>query len=157
VKLLPGPGVLAEGGCREALVVWQGHNVLLDGHHRLELCRRHGLVYRTREVTLPDREAAFAWVIANQLGRRNLTPKAASWLRGLRYNAEKHGHGGSRRGDGSSVQIKHLKTEERLAAEYKVDPSTIRRDGKFAEQVQAVAAPPAGARHGNSSCPRRPR
>jgi hypothetical protein len=91
-------------------------------------------------VALPDREAAFAWVIGNQLGRRNLTPKAASWLRGLRYNAEKQGHGGSRRGTRSSVQNAHLKTEQRLAAEYKVDPSTIRRDGKFAEQVRAVAA-----------------
>jgi hypothetical protein len=132
--------LLAEGGCRDALVVWQGYNLLLDGHHRLDLCRRHGLPYRTREVALPDREAAFAWVIANQLGRRNVTPKSASWLRGLRYNAEKQGHGGRRQRDGSSVQNAHLKTDERLAAEYKVDPSTIRRDGKFAEQVQAVAA-----------------
>jgi hypothetical protein len=99
--------LLAGGGCRDALVVWQGHNLLLDGYHRLDLCRRHRLPYRTREVPLPDREAAFAWVIANQLGRRNLPPKAASWLRGLRYNAEKQGHGGSRRGDGSSEQIEH--------------------------------------------------
>ncbi len=65
--------LLAEG-CRDALVVWSGHDVLLDGHHRLEICDRLGLDYCTTAVDLPHRTAAKAWIIRHQFGRRNLTP-----------------------------------------------------------------------------------
>jgi len=74
--------VLAEG-CRDALVVWQG--ILLDGHNRYEICTAHSLPFETVEIDLPDREAAITWIINNQLGRRNLTPEQASYLRGKRY------------------------------------------------------------------------
>ena len=63
--------LLAEG-CRDALVTW--HGLLLDGHHRLEICRKHGIEFRTAEVELEDRTAAKVWVIRNQFARRNLTP-----------------------------------------------------------------------------------
>jgi len=63
--------LLAEG-CRDALVTWRG--LLLDGHHRLEICRKHGIEFKTKEIELEDRAAAKVWVIKNQLARRNLTP-----------------------------------------------------------------------------------
>ena len=63
--------LLAEG-CRDALVTW--HGLLLDGHHRLEICRRRGLEFTTAEVDLEDRTAAKVWIIRNQFARRNLTP-----------------------------------------------------------------------------------
>lgn len=64
--------LLAEG-CRDPLVVWKDHNLLLDGHHRLALCDEHGLPFDVKEVDLPDRDAAKAWIIRNQFARRNLT------------------------------------------------------------------------------------
>ncbi|MGA2466331.1 MAG: MT-A70 family methyltransferase [Thermodesulfobacteriota bacterium] len=63
--------LMAEG-CRDALVTW--HGLLLDGHHRFEICQRRGIEFRTAEVELEDRTAAKAWIIRNQLARRNLTP-----------------------------------------------------------------------------------
>ncbi len=63
---------LRADGCLSPLVTWRG--TLLDGHNRLEICEEHGLAYRTHEVDLPDRDAAKAWIIRNQFGRRNLTP-----------------------------------------------------------------------------------
>ena len=82
--------LLAEG-CRDPLIVWrwQGEEILLDGHNRHDLCQRHGLPYRTQELSLPDLDAAKAWMIANQLGRRNLTPEQMSYYRGEQYNLEK--------------------------------------------------------------------
>lgn len=65
--------IVAEG-CRDPLVVWAGRGVLLDGHHRLAICERHGLPYETREIDLPDRDAAICWIILNQEGRRNEKP-----------------------------------------------------------------------------------
>lgn len=71
--------ILTEG-VRNPLVVWGSQNILLDGHHRLEICGRHGLPYKTVAREFPDRDAAKAWVIQTQLGRRNLTPYARAEL-----------------------------------------------------------------------------
>ncbi len=67
---------LVTEGCRDALVVWAGQGVLLDGHNRFEICERLGLHYCTTEIELSDRDAAKDWIDANQLGRRNLTADA---------------------------------------------------------------------------------
>lgn len=61
-------------GCRDPLVVWQGHNILLDGHNRYRICNRSKTPFATVELAMADREAAKAWIITNQLGRRNLPP-----------------------------------------------------------------------------------
>ena len=65
---------LLKEGCRDALIVWQEKNLLLDGHNRFELCEKHGLPYEVQYVSLSDRQAALEWICKNQLGRRNLTP-----------------------------------------------------------------------------------
>jgi len=65
---------LVKDGCRDPLVVWAGENILLDGHTRLEVCTRRGIEFKVVEIELPDRETAEAWIIRNQLGRRNLPP-----------------------------------------------------------------------------------
>jgi hypothetical protein len=48
--------------------------VLLDGHHRKEICDRYGIGYITREISLPGRGDARRWIIGHQFARRNLTP-----------------------------------------------------------------------------------
>lgn len=63
--------LLAEG-CRDALVIWLEEDILLDGHNRLEICRAYDIEFRTVAVSFPDRDSAKAWVLRNQLGRRNL-------------------------------------------------------------------------------------
>lgn len=78
-------GLLVDG-CRDALVVWRETGILLDGHNRLRICREHGLPFRTVEVSIADRSAAEDWIDTNQLGRRNLSPDAASRIRGRVYN-----------------------------------------------------------------------
>ena len=65
---------LAAHGCLDPLIVWKGESILLDGHNRLDICKRRKLEYKTRELALPDRDTAKRWIIQNQFGRRNLTP-----------------------------------------------------------------------------------
>jgi hypothetical protein len=76
---------LKADGCRDPLIVWKDHGILLHGHNRKRLCDKHDIPFKTVEVDLPNREAAKAFIIQNQLARRNLTPEAASYLRGRRY------------------------------------------------------------------------
>jgi hypothetical protein len=86
---------LLADGCRDPLVVWPRDDalVLLDGHHRYAICERHGLAYTVHEQAFESQEEALNWMIALQLGRRNLTPEQKSYLRGKRYNLEKKREG----------------------------------------------------------------
>ena len=50
--------LLLRDGCRDALVVWKGHDVLLDGYTRHSICTEHDLPFRVVEMDFPDRQAA---------------------------------------------------------------------------------------------------
>lgn len=109
--------------------------ILIDGHNRYEICERLGIQYGTIEIEFASREDAADWIDRNQEGRRNATPDQLSLIRGRRYNRAKKRHGGERE---ASDQNDHLKTSERLAEQHGVSAPTIRRDGKFAEAVEAL-------------------
>ena len=63
--------ILAEG-CRDALVLWG--DMLVDGHNRYGICRKHGLpfqtVQNTRFQSLADVQL---WMIDQHLGRRSIS------------------------------------------------------------------------------------
>ena len=63
--------ILAEG-CRDALVLWG--DMLIDGHNRHAICRKHGLpfqtVQNTRFQSLAD---VHLWMIDQHLGRRSIS------------------------------------------------------------------------------------
>lgn len=129
---------LLEEGCRDPLIVWKNENILLDGHNRLAVCRKHDIPFKVAYVELPDRPAARAYIVSLQLARRNLTREAAAYLRGKRYEAEKKPLGGDRTGEGAVDQNDPLSTAERLAQEYQVGSATIKRDERFAKAVDAI-------------------
>lgn len=142
---------IAEEGCRDALVAWpqaDGDPILLDGHHRHEICEKMGAAYRVVECpdTVTDRQGALAWIVENQRARRNLTPDQIAYLRGKVYQAEKKREGG----DGTNQHSEELgnfcpvpphgRTSAKVASEFGVSERTIRNNAKFANQVDAVAA-----------------
>src|SRR5437762_414104 len=62
-------------GCREPLVVWrqEDENVLLDGHNRYAICKKHHVAYFLQTMEFEGNADAEKWVLENQLARRNLT------------------------------------------------------------------------------------
>jgi hypothetical protein len=63
--------LLAEG-CRDALVLWG--EVLVDGHNRYAICRKHGIEFKTVQNTaFKSLDDVMLWMIDNQLGRRSVT------------------------------------------------------------------------------------
>ena len=58
-------------GCVVPLIVWNG--LLVDGHHRYEICKKHNIPFDVKEIEFENREYAKAWILTNQLARRNLT------------------------------------------------------------------------------------
>jgi ParB-like chromosome segregation protein Spo0J len=59
-------------GCRDPLVLWKEKDILLDGHHRYEICKKHEIDFKTTAREFKDREEAKLWILENQLARRNL-------------------------------------------------------------------------------------
>jgi hypothetical protein len=123
-------------GCRDALVVWQGKNLLVDGHNRIRHCREKGYPFPVVEKEFSDRDEVKTYIIHAQLARRNLSPGAESYLRGKRYLESKRQ---GARTDLSSGQSDQKSTAEKLAEEFRVAEKTIRRDAKFAEAVDGIA------------------
>ena len=62
---------LLRDGVLDPIVVTNGW-VIIDGHNRYEIARKHGLEYRVVELCETDDDAK-EWIIKNQLGRRNLS------------------------------------------------------------------------------------
>lgn len=63
--------LLAEG-CRDALVLWG--DLLIDGHNRYALCRKHGIPFETRQNTsFKSMDDVHLWMIENHLGRRSVS------------------------------------------------------------------------------------
>ncbi len=128
--------IVEHGGARDPLVVWssKGTLTLLDGHNRYEICTRLVLPFDIHELRFNSREEAEDWIDKNQLGRRNLTADAFTLLIGRRYNrAKKAPH---RPSNADKMSTLPERTAESLAAEHGVNERTVRRAGKFAEQVE---------------------
>ena len=76
------------------LIIWNGY--ILDGHSRYRILKHHPeIAFEVKEIQLPDRYAALAWICQNQLGRRNLDPERRKFLMGKTYENEKLSVGGS--------------------------------------------------------------
>ena len=103
--------------------------ILIDGHNRHDLAEKHGLDYRINIESFDDMEIVRDYMINYQLGRRNLTPEQASYLRGLRYNKMKEGNKSGR----------DVNVAEKLAGEYNVSPRTIKRDAGFAKGMDELS------------------
>jgi SAM-dependent methyltransferase len=145
--------VLAEG-IRDPLVVWKradGTRILLDGHHRYELAKQHGLDFAIVEMTFETEDDAVLWVLQNQLARRNLTDEQRTLVLGRYYNQLKLARGRppeSEKVDKLSTFSGSAATSRYVASLHGVNEKTVRRAGEFAEVVDALAAiePEAAAR-----------
>lgn len=62
---------LLANGCYSPIIVNEDM-VIVDGHHRHELCEKHGLPYKMAVFSFVDMLEAKQWVLDTQKGRRNL-------------------------------------------------------------------------------------
>ena len=125
-------------GCNDPLTVWEEEGVLIDGHHRLDICNANDVECDCSTVSLPNRDEAKRWTLHHARARRNSTPDELSYMRGLEYNLEKRqdgGHGDQKSGGKSCTPI----ASEKLADAHGVSERTIKNDGKYAEAVDTIA------------------
>ncbi len=125
-------------GIKDPLIIWRngnGKDYLLDGHHRLKIARIQKIKkFPTKILKFSSKHEAINFIIENQLGRRNCSQEAISYLRGLRYRNEKLSPHRPKKGE----KISPLKTSERLAQQYKITSRTIYNDEKFTTSVDLI-------------------
>jgi len=111
-------------GIRDPLVVWKvsdDTDILIDGHNRWQISASHGgLPFDLKRMTFESRDDAKAWIIRNQIGRRNLNTYNRSLL---------------------ALELKELiaaKAKERMMSG-KADPSQNSGQGKTDKQLATLA------------------
>ena len=142
--------MVSEGRARNPLVVWRGHDTLVDGHHRLRILKAHPeLKWSVVEQDFTDEDEVKEWIIKNALGTRNLTEADYTVLMGTLYKMRKKKHGNNAmRGDGGkylSAQNGHTGKEptrlsEQIAKELGVGKETVKRAEQFVDGLDAADA-----------------
>jgi hypothetical protein len=125
--------LVRDGGPQDPIIVWKGHNIIVDGHNRYAICVAHNLKFAVREKEFADEDAVKDWILEFQLSRRNLTPARASYFMGVLYNRSKQDPTKQRQAtaDGKT-------TAEVIGEKFGVSEKTVRRAGEYAKGVDAV-------------------
>ena len=85
--------LLAEG-CRDPIRVWKGHNIIVDGHERYGICKKHNLPFEVLPMPFEDREAVKTWMSLHLIAGRNTTKQQFDYHLGRYYNSKKEKRGG---------------------------------------------------------------
>ena len=132
---------ILQEGIRDALVTWNG--ILIDGHNRYSIAKRHNLPYKTVEMQFDSRADVIRWIILNQFGRRNLSAYDRSIL-ALKLKpviAEKAKEnlaiGAEMTNTGLQKSVKAVNTQKELAKVAGVSHDTIAK----VEKIEAKATP----------------
>lgn len=58
-------------GVLDAVRIWKGTTLIVDGHNRVGICKKHNIPCPIEEMEFASINEAKLWMIKNQLGRRN--------------------------------------------------------------------------------------
>ena len=138
-------------GCREPIRLSCPGNLVIDGHHRFDICEKHGIEYKAELVDLTDgkkRNTRYPagidstedrikwWMLTNQLGRRNLKGDDLTLAIGRLYNMRKKANGGRADRTFSDGKNCHPKTTaQEIASETGKSERTVRNAAKLAALV----------------------
>jgi hypothetical protein len=149
---------ILKNGCRDALSIWEttrgvitnnaensGESVyvLIDGHNRFDICKKNNVTFNVQLLSFAGLQEVKDYMIDLQLGRRNLRPEQISYFRGLRFLNEKNEKGKYDRENHKVqnepyAQSEGIDTAEKLAIEYNVGRSTIKRDAEYAKGISKL-------------------
>ena len=130
---------LQENGCRDPIIYWEDHDIIVDGHNRYDICtKKPKIPFDCVSMPFETKEDVMNYVIDHQLGRRNLSNLEKAYLRGKRYLTEKkaaHRPNSSELHQDDGVKGE---TAKKVAEETGVSQATIERDAVLAEAIDAL-------------------
>lgn len=126
---------LLDEGVQDAIKVWEGKGIIVDGHNRYSICQKHDLEFYTEELHFEDRDDVLDWIDRRQISQRNLSPADFKLISGRIYNRKKAktpAKTPNRQFDGTG------KTADEVASDLGVSPRTIERNGDRAGVVDSL-------------------
>lgn len=63
--------LIADGRVIDPIIVWEGQDIVVDGHTRYQIALAEGIPFEVIELPFVDREAVKQWIYGHQFGRRN--------------------------------------------------------------------------------------
>lgn len=117
--------------------MWKGQNVIVDGHNRFSICQKNNILFEIIEQEFASRYEVTAWILENQLDRRNINKNTRAFVIGRRYLVEKNEHGGDRK---SIHQNDGLisETAVRIGKRSGVGPATVERYAQYTLAVETI-------------------
>jgi len=133
--------IVDAGKCHDALKVWEKSKdqfVLIDGHNRYKICRKHKIDnYRVTVLKFDDLGTAKVWIIRNQLNRRNITAFQRTEL-ALALKETLAAQGQKNRSRFVNIdKTETINTREMIAAQANVSTGTVHKVEKVLEQADA--------------------
>lgn len=134
---------IIQEGCRDALVIWKNGEefILVDGHNRYQICSKHKIDFKFVFKEFLNIEQVKEWMVANQLGKRNLTENAKAFLRGSQYLIEKRNKEDNlvqNRKDSSGQDVPSGNTAEKIGKENKISGKTVKRNAQYAQGINKL-------------------
>ena len=65
--------LLTEGFKGAPIMVWKGQDIIVDGHNRYQICKKHDIPFEVKEIEFANKDEVIIWMVKQQIGRRNLT------------------------------------------------------------------------------------
>jgi hypothetical protein len=140
-EVVPLRRMIESGEITPRVVVWAEPCVVVDGRETRRICEELGREHQTEERDFADIEDVVRWRIETQLGRRNLTPLAASYYRGKLYLSMKRQ---GRRSDLAECQSGEKRTDGLVGRMCGVGARTVSRDAELCKALDAIADKQAG-------------
>jgi len=63
--------IKADGRVIDPIVLWEGHDIIVDGMTRYSIALEEGVPFTTIDLPFADRASVKEWIFAHQVGRRN--------------------------------------------------------------------------------------
>ena len=121
---------IVENGFNPAypIIIWKGQDIIVDGHNRYSVCSKHNIEFEIIEQEFASRYEVCAWMVENQLKRRNVNSLTKTYLVGRRYLLEKGNVGVYDHSKEKSGQNDHSsKTCNKIAEQLSLGEKTVRR------------------------------
>lgn len=146
--------IVADGEVLEPLIVW--NKTIVDGHNRWRIIQKHpGIPYHIKEMDFADEYAVLYWICLHQIGRRNVTDEQKTLILAEAYEARKLTKGGQEGNSNAEKRMDHSGpfvsedggTFEKVAKEFGVGRTTVKRAKHFLDGVNAAEEVSPGFKH----------
>lgn len=124
---------ILKDGCLTPLLVWQEENVIVDGHNRYNICKKHNIRYEIKYRSFPNKDAVKLEMLVNQLSRRNLTEHSTMLMRGKLIHLMERRKQGERGENGAytNAQLREILNVK--------SNKTIKRAEEYYQAIEKIA------------------